>query len=29
MIDRVEHPDQPARDFLVDFQLIVRGSSQR
>jgi len=28
MIDRVEHPDQPARDFLVDFQLIVRGSSQ-
>jgi GntR family transcriptional regulator of arabinose operon len=27
MLDRVEHPNEPARDFLVDFQLIVRKSS--
>jgi DNA-binding LacI/PurR family transcriptional regulator len=27
MLDRVEYPNQPARDFLVDFQMIVRGSS--
>jgi DNA-binding LacI/PurR family transcriptional regulator len=27
MHDRVMHPNAPARDFLVDFQLIVRSSS--
>jgi DNA-binding LacI/PurR family transcriptional regulator len=27
MLDRVEHPDQPARDYLVDFKLVVRKSS--
>jgi DNA-binding LacI/PurR family transcriptional regulator len=27
MLDRVEYPNQPGRDFLVDFQLVVRGSS--
>jgi GntR family transcriptional regulator of arabinose operon len=27
MLDRVTHPNAPPRDFLVDFQLIVRNSS--
>ena len=27
MLDRIAHPKAPARDFLVDFQLVVRQSS--
>ena len=27
MVDRIAHPKAPARDFLVDFQLVVRQSS--
>lgn len=27
MLDRISHPNMPARDFLVDFQLVVRQSS--
>lgn len=27
MVDRIAHPTSPARDFLVDFELVVRESS--
>ena len=27
MLDRVAHPNTPARDFLVDFHLVIRNSS--
>lgn len=27
MLDRISHPNMPVRDFLVDFQLVVRQSS--
>jgi DNA-binding LacI/PurR family transcriptional regulator len=27
MIERLRHPELPARDILLDFQLIVRASS--
>lgn len=28
MLQRLQHPDRPARDVLVDFRLVVRGSTQ-
>jgi hypothetical protein len=28
MLDRIAHPSAPARDLIVDFQLVVRKSTE-